>query len=237
MMIKSNQFNTDVYIADFTKYNQAIHDVPAPVKGVYIDVKPNEIIPSFRLKNKNKHPFVAINLEENRFVRVGYTFAGWKDGTPQDEINYEPLLKKPDDNLVVSSNKTYHAVYYYYDEEEDIDWSEEFTTGIYADVNGIKYFLAGTPDHGTMSSTTDCGYVSEVTITPGTGENAGKYKITVNSVGMAPEAGETDLVAGTAQWTITETSVGSGDYKISGADKKNIVLSSQVLFFTSFPIL
>lgn len=66
MMIKSNQFNTDVYIADFTKYNQAIHDVPASVKGVYIDVKPNEIIPSFRLKNKNKHPFVAINLEENK---------------------------------------------------------------------------------------------------------------------------------------------------------------------------
>lgn len=169
------------------------------------------------LTGKTTSKFPAAELD-------GYTFAGWKDGTPQDEINYEPLLKKPDDNLVVSSNKTYHAVYYYYDEEEDIDWSEEFTTGIYADVNGIKYFLAGTPDHGTMSSTTDCGYVSEVTITPGTGENAGKYKITVNSVGMAPEAGETDLVAGTAWWTITETSAGSGEYKISGADKKNIVL-------------
>ncbi|MBQ8833160.1 MAG: InlB B-repeat-containing protein [Paludibacteraceae bacterium] len=154
----------------------------------------------------------------------GYTFAGWKDGSPQEDINYEPYLKKAGDNLVVSSNKTYHAVYYYYDEEEDIDWSEEFTTGIYADVNGIKYFLAGTPDRGTMSSTTDCGYVSEVTITPGTGENAGKYKITVNDVGMAPEAGETDLVDGTAWWTITETSVGSGEYKISGEDKRNIVL-------------
>ena len=154
----------------------------------------------------------------------GYTFAGWKDGSSQEDINYEPYLKKADDNLVVSSNKTYHAVYYYYDEEENIDWSKEFTTGIYADVNGTKYFLAGTPARGTMSSTTDCGYVSEVTITPGTGANAGKYKITVNSVGLAPESGETDLVAGTAWWTITETSVGSGEYKISGEDKRNIVL-------------
>ena len=154
----------------------------------------------------------------------GYTFAGWKDGSPQEDINYEPYLKKADDNLVVSSNKTYHAVYYYYDEEEEIDWSEEFTTGMYADVNGTKYFLSGTPNRGTMSSTTDCGYVSEVTITPGTGENAGKYKITVNGVGMAPEAGETDLVAGTAWWTITETSAGSSEYKISGEDERNIML-------------
>ena len=154
----------------------------------------------------------------------GYTFAGWKDGSPQEDINYEPYLKKADDNLVVSSNKTYYAVYYYYDEEEDIDWSKEFTTAIYADVNGIKYFLAGAPNGGTMSSTTDCGYVSEVTITPGTGANAGKYKITVNGVAMAPEANETDLLNGTYWWTITERSVGSGEYKISGQDKKNIVL-------------
>ena len=154
----------------------------------------------------------------------GYTFAGWKDGTPQDDINYEPYLKKAGDNLVVSSNKTYHAVYYYYDEEEEIDWSEEFTTGMYADVNGTKYFLSGTPNRGTMSSTTDCGYVSEVTITPGTGANAGKYKITVNGVAMAPKENETDLLNGTYWWTITERSVGAGEYKISGQDKKNIVL-------------
>ena len=160
----------------------------------------------------------------------GYTFAGWKDGSPiDDEITADnasdaPYLKQAGEDLVVSSNKTYHAVYYYYDEEEDIDWSKEFTTSIYAEVNGMKYFLAGTPSSGTMSSTTDCGYVSEVTITPGTGANAGKYKITVNGVAMAPKANETDLLNGTYWWTITERSVGSGEYKISGQDKKNIVL-------------
>ena len=160
----------------------------------------------------------------------GYTFAGWKDGSPiDDEITSDnasdgPYLKQAGEDLVVSSNKTYHAVYYYYDEEEDIDWSKEFTTSIYAEVNGMKYFLSGTPSSGTMSSTTDCGYVSKVTITPGTGANAGKYKITVNGVEMAPEANETDLVNGTYWWTITERSVGSGEYKISGQDKKNIVL-------------
>ena len=160
----------------------------------------------------------------------GYTFAGWKDGSPiDDEITADnasdaPYLKQAGEDLVVSSNKTYHAVYYYYDEEEDIDFSKEFTTSIYAEVNGMKYFLAGTPSNGTMSSTTDCGYVSEVTITPGTGANAGKYKITVNGVAMAPKANETDLLNGTYWWTITERSVGSGEYKISGQDKKNIVL-------------
>ena len=160
----------------------------------------------------------------------GYTFAGWKDGSPiDDEITSDnasdaPYLKQAGEDLVVSSNKTYHAVYYYYDEEEDIDFSKEFTTSIYAEVNGMKYFLAGTPSSGTMSSTTDCGYVSEVTITPGTGANAGKYKITVNGVAMAPKANETDLLNGTYWWTITERSVGSGEYKISGQDKKNIVL-------------
>ena len=162
----------------------------------------------------------------------GYTFAGWKDGSPiDDEITADnasdaPYLKQAGEDLVVSSNKTYHAVYYYYDEEEDIDFSKEFTTSIYAEVNGMKYFLSGTPSGGTMSSTTDCGYVSEVTITPGTGANAGKYKITVNGVGMAPEAGETDLVDGTAWWTITETSVGSGEYKISGETNRNLVLNN-----------
>lgn len=162
----------------------------------------------------------------------GYTFAGWKDGSPiDDEITADnasdaPYLKQAGEDLVVSSNKTYHAVYYYYDEEEDIDFSKEFTTSIYAEVNGMKYFLAGTPSSGTMSSTTDCGYVSEVTITPGTGANAGKYKITVNGVAMAPKANETDLLNGTYWWTITERSVGSGEYKISGQDKKNIVLFS-----------
>ena len=160
----------------------------------------------------------------------GYTFAGWKDGSPiDDEITADnavdgPYLKQAGEDLIVSSNKTYHAVYYYYDEEEDIDFSKEFTTSIYAEVNGMKYFLAGTPSSGTMSSTTDCGYVSEVTITPGTGENAGKYKITVNGVAMAPKQNETDLLNGTYWWTITERSVGSGEYKISGQDKKNIGL-------------
>ena len=160
----------------------------------------------------------------------GYTFAGWKDGSPiDDEITADnasdaPYLKQAGEDLVVSSNKTYHAVYYYYDEEEDIDFSKEFTTSIYAEVNGMKYFLAGTPSSETMSSTTDCGYVSEVTITPGTGANAGKYKITVNGVAMAPKANETDLLNGTYWWTITERSVGSGEYKISGQDRRNIVL-------------
>ena len=162
----------------------------------------------------------------------GYTFAGWKDGSPLDEeITADnpadgPYLKQADEDLIVSSNKTYHAVYYYYDEEEDIDFSKEFITSIYVDINEMQYFLSGTPssDGGRLSATTDCGSVSEVTITPGTGANAGKYAIKINGVSIAPRADETDIVGGsTAWWTIEERSPGSGEYKISGQDKTNIV--------------
>ena len=162
----------------------------------------------------------------------GYTFAGWKDGSPiEEEITADnpadgPYLKQAGEDLVVSSNKTYHAVYYYYDEEEDIDFSKEFITSIYVDINEMQYFLSGTPnaDGGRLSATTDCGSVSEVTITPGTGANAGQYAIKINGVSIAPRADETDIVGGsTAWWTIEERSPGSGEYKISGQDKTNIV--------------
>lgn len=66
MTIKYKQYNTDVYIADFTEYNKSTHTIPAPVAGVYVDVDDNGIIPSFLLTNKNHHLFNAINLEENK---------------------------------------------------------------------------------------------------------------------------------------------------------------------------
>lgn len=66
MTIKYKQYNTDVYIADFTEYNKSAHTIPAPVAGVYVDVDDNGIISSFLLTNKNHHLFNAINLEENK---------------------------------------------------------------------------------------------------------------------------------------------------------------------------
>ena len=65
-MIKCNKYNTDVYIADFTEYNNSEHTIPAPAVGVYVDINDNGIIPSFLLTDKNHHLFIAINMEENK---------------------------------------------------------------------------------------------------------------------------------------------------------------------------
>lgn len=170
---------------------------------------------------------------------TGYTFVGWKENSPQDELtdnapegdtSAEPYgLKKPGDDLITTTRREYHAVYYYYDELQDIDFSAPFTTGMYAeDSNGDKHFVTGTPHdrYGGLATTTACGDISEVTITPGTGANAGKFTISINGYSIVP-ANTVDLIQGNCWWTIEETSEGSGEYKIAQDtedDRRNIVL-------------
>lgn len=170
---------------------------------------------------------------------TGYTFVGWKENSPQDELtdnapegdtSAEPYgLKKPGSDLITTTRREYHAVYYYYDELQDIDFSAPFTTGMYAeDSNGDKHFVTGTPHdrYGGLKTTTACGDISEVTITPGTGANAGKFTISINGYSIVP-ANTVDLIQGNCWWTIEETSEGSGEYKIAQDtedDRRNIVL-------------
>ncbi|MBR5854081.1 MAG: InlB B-repeat-containing protein [Paludibacteraceae bacterium] len=169
----------------------------------------------------------------------GYTFVGWKENSPQDEItdnspegdtSATPYgLKKPGDDLITTTRREYHAVYYYYDELQDVDLSGPITTSIFAENNaGEKRFLSGTPSDnpGTLSSTTACGDVAVVNITPGTGENAGKYKININGYDIEPQStSSTGLARGTEWWNIEETSAGSGEYKIYVQNGRNIVLN------------
>ncbi|MBQ7438462.1 MAG: InlB B-repeat-containing protein [Paludibacteraceae bacterium] len=148
----------------------------------------------------------------------GCTFAGWKEGSAfeettssaaEDDMSDAPYgLYAADADLSVSSNKTYHAVYHYYDDDIEFDPIEGGTYHMYATDGGVKHFCSGTPgtSFGTLTSTTDCEEVVDVVITPGTGENAGKYKINIGGYDVTPELTNTGLKRGTFWWNISEVS-------------------------------
>ena len=141
----------------------------------------------------------------------GCTFAGWKEGSAQEEVASSsegdvPILIAADANMSVSSNKTYHAVYHYYDEDWSFDPTEGGTYHMYATISGTKHFCSGTPgtSYGILTSTTDCNDVVDVVITPGTGANVGKYKINIGGYDVSPELNGTGLKRGTFWWNIAE---------------------------------
>ena len=141
----------------------------------------------------------------------GCTFAGWKEGSVQEEVASSsegdaPILIAADANMSVSSNKTYHAVYHYYDEDWSFDPTEGGTYHMYATISGTKHFCSGTPgtSYGILTSTTDCNDVVDVVITPGTGANVGKYKINIGGYDVSPELNGTGLKRGTFWWNIAE---------------------------------
>lgn len=68
MMNETGPYTQDVFVADFTDYNNNHPETPAPYAGVVITSEENDIIPSFRLTDKNRHPFMAVNFEENPTV-------------------------------------------------------------------------------------------------------------------------------------------------------------------------
>ena len=151
-------------------------------------------------------------------TKTGCTFVGWKDGSAQDEITSNAAeadmsdapagLYAADADLSVSSNKTYHAVYHYYDDDWSFDPAEGGTYHMYATISGTKHFCSGTPgtSYGVLTSTTDCDGVVDVVITPGTGANAGKYKINIGGYDVTPELSGTGLKRGTFWWNIAEVS-------------------------------
>lgn len=160
----------------------------------------------------------------------GCTFVGWKEGNAQDEETdsnaEDDLSGKPyglieaNANMSISSNKTYHAVYHYYDDDWEFDPIEGGTYHMYATISGVKHFCSGTPQNsaGTLSSTTDCGSVVDVVITPGTGANVGKYKININGVDVKPELNNTGLLKGEFWWNITEVSTNLYHITADGAE-------------------
>lgn len=159
----------------------------------------------------------------------GCTFAGWKDGSVQEEVASSsegdaPVLIAADANMSVSSNKTYHAVYHYYDEDWSFDPAEGGTYHMYVEVDDVKHYVSSTPTNSWayLTTSTDCGEVKEVTITPGTGANSGKYSIAVDGYTIIPENGGTKFKRGEFWWNITDN--GDGTYAINGMNNnRNIV--------------
>ena len=60
----SETFQEDVFIADFTNFNNAPGTLPVAFRGVVVGTEENGIIPSFVLSNKNSVIFV-VNNERN----------------------------------------------------------------------------------------------------------------------------------------------------------------------------
>ena len=68
MMNETGPYSQDVFVADFTEYNNNHPETPAHYAGVLIATEENGIIPSFKLTDKNGHSFMAVNFEENSAV-------------------------------------------------------------------------------------------------------------------------------------------------------------------------
>lgn len=68
MMNETGPYTQDVFVADFTEYNNNHPETPAAYASVMIATEENGFIPSFRLTDKNRHPFMAVNFEENPTV-------------------------------------------------------------------------------------------------------------------------------------------------------------------------
>lgn len=77
MMNERGAFTQDVFVADFTEYNSNNPKTPVPCAGVQIATEENGIISSFRLTDRNRYPFMAVNFEENQqtFMREDGTKA------------------------------------------------------------------------------------------------------------------------------------------------------------------
>ena len=63
--MNSIDYNTTIYVTDYTRYNELHPDAKADASGVDISLTSSEIAPSFCLLNNNKHEFVGVNLERN----------------------------------------------------------------------------------------------------------------------------------------------------------------------------
>lgn len=66
--MNSERFCSTVYIADFTEFVKKSSIAAGGYRGVVVSAEENGIIPSFVLRNDNRHPFVFINNENNAAV-------------------------------------------------------------------------------------------------------------------------------------------------------------------------
>ena len=157
-----------------------------------------------------------------------WVFEGWMKGSELPSQDYSPegmsnfytvILNTTTYNAAPAGTTTFYAVYSKTVNDKQFDQVNGGTYKLYAvKADASKAYMpvwgGGT---GTVASVTSCASTGDYTITPGTGEHAGQYKITCGSytLGVRDDA-NTDLkhVADT-WWNIEPSTSGKGTYRIT----------------------
>ena len=168
-----------------------------------------------------------------------WEFVGWMKGSelpsqatsPVGDPNfYTVTLNTTQYTASPAGTTTFYAVYSKTVDDKQWDPSAEGTYKIYAimsDGTTKKYMPAWGGTQTTLSSTTACPETGEYTITPGTGEHTGQYKITHSTytLGVVSDTDTKFKDVADAWWNIEASTSGKGTYRITIVGSSNRCLS------------
>ena len=168
-----------------------------------------------------------------------WEFVGWMKGSelpsqatsPVGDPNfYTVTLNTTQYTASPVGTTTFYAVYSKTVDDKQWDPSVAGTYKIFAimsDGTTKKYMPVWGGTQVTLSAVTDCPSTGEYTITPGTGEHAGQYKITHGSYTLGVRSdGDTQFKNDAdAWWNIEASTSGKGTYRITIVGSSNRCLS------------
>ena len=164
-----------------------------------------------------------------------WVFEGWMKGSelpsqatsPSGDPNfYTVTLNTTQYTASPAGTTTFYAVYSKTVDDKQWDPTAEGTYKIYAimsDGTTKKYMPAWGGTQTTLSPTTACPETGEYTITPGTGEHTGQYKITHSTytLGVVSDADTRFKNVADAWWNIEASTSGKGTYRITIVGSSN----------------
>ena len=164
-----------------------------------------------------------------------WVFEGWMKGSelpsqatsPSGDPNfYTVTLNTTQYTASPAGTTTFYAVYSKTVDDKQWDPTAEGTYKIYAimsDGTTKKYMPAWGGTQTTLSPTTACPETGEYTITPGTGEHTGQYKITHSTytLGVVSDADTKFKNVADAWWNIEASTSGKGTYRITIVGSSN----------------
>lgn len=168
-----------------------------------------------------------------------WEFVGWMKGSelpsqatsPVGDPNfYTVTLNTTQYTASPAGTTTFYAVYSKTVDDKQWDPTAAGTYKIFAimsDGTTKKYMPVWGGTQVTLSAVTDCPSTGEYTITPGTGEHAGQYKITHGSYTLGVRSdGDTQFKNDAdAWWNIEASTSGKGTYRITIVGSSNRCLS------------
>lgn len=168
-----------------------------------------------------------------------WVFEGWMKGSelpsqatsPAGDPNfYTVTLNTTQYTASPAGTTTFYAVYSKTVDDKQWDPTAEGTYKIYAimsDGTTKKYMPAWGGTQTTLSPTTACPETGEYTITPGTGEHTGQYKITHSTytLGVVSDTDTKFKNVADAWWNIEASTSGKGTYRITIVGSSNRCLS------------